>query len=197
METEEEEKVELPQDYVGRNTRASQRVSIKLHEVGPRVSLSLLKVEEGLCSGATLYHSLVIKSEGEAADTALRVAARAALQEKRKLKQIKNVERKRKATEEKAAARKRRRGAQREDGEEEENNDDDAYGNSADVVNYDDNEYDDAEWYRREVGEEPAAELGLAAKSTRGRKAPAPKQSENERAPSVYAKAVVGLKGRQ
>ena len=42
-----------------------------------------------------------------------------------------------------------------------------------------------------------AAELGLAAKSARGRKVPAPKQSENERAPSVYAKAVVGLKGRQ
>ena len=35
------------------------------HEVGPRLSLSLLKVEEGLCDGATLYHALVQKSDIE------------------------------------------------------------------------------------------------------------------------------------
>ena len=41
-ETDEEDKAELPQDYVGRQTKAGQKVSIKLVEVGPRLSLSLL-----------------------------------------------------------------------------------------------------------------------------------------------------------
>ena len=79
---------------MGRNTKKNQKVSIKLLEVGPRLSLSLLKVEEGLCDGATLYHSLVSKSESEAAEIAERIEARAALKAQRRAAQQANVDRK-------------------------------------------------------------------------------------------------------
>ena len=80
-----------------------------MSQVGPRLSLSLLKVEEGLCDGATLYHALVQKSEGEAAETAARVEAKAALKAERREAQAANVERKRAAAAAKSEGRKRRR----------------------------------------------------------------------------------------
>jgi len=208
-ETDDEDKAELPQDYVGRNARKSQRVSIKLHEVGPRISLSLLKVEEGLCDGATLYHALVSKSEGEAADAAARVEARVALKAERKQQQRENVERKRKAEAEKAAAKKRRRGGPSgagggEGGDEDDDEyGDDAYGNGGGDDGLDELD-DDAEWYRREVGEEPAAEMHLVGKGVKRQRseregAAKPAQSENERAPPLFAKAAAALtsKGRK
>ena len=198
-ETDEEDKTELPQDYLhGRNTRSQQRVSIKLHEVGPRMSLALLKVEEGLCDGATLYHALVSKTEEEAAATAERVEARAALKAERKQQQQLNVERKKQEAAEKTTRRKRRRG---EMGDDEEDEDDEggteaadvAYGNGGGAEDEDD---DDAEWYRREVGEEPAPELALKSGGGRAAKRPKVVQSENERAPAPYAKAAAAMRGK-
>jgi len=40
----------------GRVNRASTQSSVKLHEIGPRMTLQLVKVEEGLCSGAIIFH---------------------------------------------------------------------------------------------------------------------------------------------
>ena len=196
-ETDEEDKAELPQDYVGRNAKKNQQVSIKLHEVGPRLGLSLLKVEEGLCDDATLYHALVSKSEDEAAQTAAKVEARAALKQERKQLQADNVARKRAAEQERTDRRKRRRGSPRspgDEGDEDEDEDEDEGGAqatratvSAERAMAEDD--DDEEWYRREVGEEPEAELGLGARRTRSAKEQKPEQTENERAPALFAKA--------
>jgi ribosome biogenesis protein SSF1/2 len=47
--------------YGGRgNVRAGQS-SIRLHELGPRLTLSLYKVERGMASGEVLYHSYISK----------------------------------------------------------------------------------------------------------------------------------------
>ena len=198
-ETDEEDKTELPQDYLhGRNTRSQQRVSIKLHEVGPRMSLALLKVEEGLCDGATLYHALVSKTEEEAAAIAERVEARAALKAERKQQQQLNVERKKLEAAEKTTRRKRRRG---EMGDDEEDEDDEGGTEAADVAygnggGAEDDDDDDAEWYRREVGEEPAPELALKSGGGRAAKRPKVVQSENERAPAPYAKAAAAMRGK-
>jgi len=194
-ETDEEDKAELPQDFVGRNARKSQQVSIKLHEIGPRLELSLLKVEEGLCDGATLYHSLVSKSEEEAAETAARVEARAALKVERKQAQAENVARKRAADEERRARRKRRRGSGGSTGGDDDDDDDgnDEYAGESTtgggLGGHADADADDAEWYRREVGEEPSPELGLSRKRSDSIESTLPLQSENERAPAIYAKA--------
>lgn len=47
--------VQLSSD-VGRINRHSQKCAVKLQEIGPRMTLQLVKVEEGLCSGAVIFH---------------------------------------------------------------------------------------------------------------------------------------------
>ena len=106
METDEEEQAAAP-DF-GRAAPKAERVSIKLHELGPRLRLELVKVQEGLCDGAVLYHSHVTKTGDEAEATADAVARRAALKEERRQQQAENVERKKAAA---AQKKKRRRGA--------------------------------------------------------------------------------------
>jgi hypothetical protein len=68
-----------------------------------------------------------------------------------------------------------------------------AYGNGGGA---EDDEDDDAEWYRREVGEEPAPELALKSGGGRAAKRPKVVQSENERAPAPYAKAAAAMRGK-
>jgi len=160
-ETDEEEKAELPQDYVGRGATANQKVSIKLHEVGPRLSMTLVKVEDGLCAGATLYHALVSKTEGEIAASEEVREAREALKEQRRQTQEANVAAKKAAVQAKAdaklASRKRRRESEAEEGAFEGDEERDAGGL----------EMTDADWYKQEVGEEPDPELFASRKAQR------------------------------
>ncbi|KAL3644762.1 hypothetical protein CASFOL_009942 [Castilleja foliolosa] len=46
--------VNLPTD-VSRVNRASNKSAVKLQEIGPRMTLQLMKVEEGLCNGAVIF----------------------------------------------------------------------------------------------------------------------------------------------
>ena len=48
--------VTLPQNYVGRNNRSQEQRSVRLVEIGPRVTLQLLKIQKGFCEGDVLYH---------------------------------------------------------------------------------------------------------------------------------------------
>lgn len=47
---------------------------MKLTELGPRLSLSLYKVEQGVSEGDVLYHKYIAKSPEEAAATKARVS---------------------------------------------------------------------------------------------------------------------------
>lgn len=40
---------------IGRVNRASTKSAVKLQEIGPRMTLQLIKVEEGLCSGSVIF----------------------------------------------------------------------------------------------------------------------------------------------
>lgn len=56
---------------VGRTNRASTKSAVKLQEIGPRMTLQLVKIEEGLCSGAIIfneYASDVKKNEEESTE---------------------------------------------------------------------------------------------------------------------------------
>lgn len=56
-EVEPDSMVTLGQDYHGHaNTKSSQR-SIALAELGPRMSLKLVKILDGFCEGDVLYHA--------------------------------------------------------------------------------------------------------------------------------------------
>ena len=48
--------VELAQDYLGRGNAANTQRAVRLREVGPRMELRLVKVEEGLNGSEVLYH---------------------------------------------------------------------------------------------------------------------------------------------
>ena len=58
---DDDSKVALPEAYSGRGNSKAQLSSIRLHELGPRLVLSLTKVERGLASGDVLYHSFISK----------------------------------------------------------------------------------------------------------------------------------------
>jgi ribosome biogenesis protein SSF1/2 len=110
-EAEEDDscQVQLPDRYVGRGNAKSQRSALKLVEVGPRLSLELLKVEKGLGAGDVLYHAHVRKTPEEAAALKARKEGEAADRAARRAQQEANVERKRRAVQEKKEGKRQRR----------------------------------------------------------------------------------------
>ncbi|CAM9153626.1 unnamed protein product [Pylaiella littoralis] len=106
---DEESKITLPDDYVGRGNAKSQKSSIRLQELGPRLTLELMKVERGICEGEVLYHSYVTKTADEIKAQRIKVEKRDSLKRKRRDEQAENVARKKQEAEELAAAKAARR----------------------------------------------------------------------------------------
>jgi ribosome biogenesis protein SSF1/2 len=77
----------------GRETPSSLS-ALRLTEIGPRLTLRVVKVVAGLCEGEVLYHALVKKSAAEKAALRAGAAERAQLKEARVAVQKENVERK-------------------------------------------------------------------------------------------------------
>lgn len=101
----EGEEVDLAQQF--KQHRARTRV--KLVEIGPRLTLSLVKTEAGFGTGEVLYHAHVAKSAEEISATARRVKETAGARRRKQKEQEENVNRKRREREEKLEARKSRR----------------------------------------------------------------------------------------
>jgi len=74
-----------------------ERKAVKLAELGPRMKLRLVKVEEGLCEGKVLWHEFVSKTKEEEMETDKVWEQRRREKEERKRVQRENLERKRKA----------------------------------------------------------------------------------------------------
>lgn len=96
-DVEEIRQVTLTQD-LGSKTRgnlAEEKSAIRLVEIGPRMTLSLFKIEEGLMDGEVLYHSIIQKTSKEI--EVLKAKKRRLILEKakRKKQQEDNVRRKR------------------------------------------------------------------------------------------------------
>ena len=165
-----------------------QRVGVRLHEIGPRLSLELVKVQEGVCDGAVLFHAERTKTEEEAAEDAARRQARIDAKDARRKAQEQNVARKRAAKDEKAARRKRRRAGAGEgegegDGDGSDDGGGDGGGDASDEGGDDGGDEGgegptDEEWYRREVGAEP--EPGMFGRA-KGPPAPKSKRAAPER----------------
>jgi ribosome biogenesis protein SSF1/2 len=84
--------VTLPQPI--KKLRRGANSTLRLVEVGPRLTLQLVKAQGGLCEGPVLYHRHVKKNEDEVKEDERRIAARLALKRKRTAEQNINVERK-------------------------------------------------------------------------------------------------------
>ncbi|CAM9505477.1 unnamed protein product [Discosporangium mesarthrocarpum] len=111
---DEDSKVTLPDNYIGRGNVKAQRSCIRLQELGPRLTLKLMKVERGLCDGEVLYHSYVTKTKEEIKAQRAKVEQQDLLRQKRRNEQEANVARKKQAKEDKAAAQLERRRARAE-----------------------------------------------------------------------------------
>ena len=63
-----ESTITLPDKYIGRGNKKAEERAIRLLELGPRMKLSVTKIQEGLNEGEVLYHSFVQKSKKEVQD---------------------------------------------------------------------------------------------------------------------------------
>jgi len=87
-----ESKIVLPEDY--QDKKGGTSVAIKLHELGPRLKMRLLKIEEGLCRGNVVFHSVIQKSKADIKKQLDSLKGKRELKEKRKKQQEENVKRK-------------------------------------------------------------------------------------------------------
>ncbi|XP_074785892.1 suppressor of SWI4 1 homolog isoform X1 [Athene noctua] len=148
--------LELPQAYAGRGNMKAQQSAVRLTEIGPRMTLQLIKVEEGLAQGNVLYHGFIHKTEVEVKEILARKEAKLRLKAERRQKQEADVERKRRQREahrEKSLVGIRRKRQQDGDSDAE----DPGAPEQPDAAEQSDE--DDAEYYREEVGEEPDKDL--------------------------------------
>ena len=76
--------------------KGKKRNVVKLHEIGPRLELSLVKVEEGVCTGKVLYHAYVKKTQEEEEEQERARTESRELKQKRREAQEENVMRKKK-----------------------------------------------------------------------------------------------------
>ena len=72
-----------------------EKRAVKLHELGPRLTLHLIKVEEGICEGRVMWNEFVRKSKEEEKELDQKWKVRREVKEERRRKQREDVERKR------------------------------------------------------------------------------------------------------
>lgn len=178
-EDAEASRVTVQQETKSGKTLARQS-RVRLHEVGPRLELEVVKVEEGLCDGAVLYHAHEERTAQQTAEQQKRVSERELLRAERRREQEANV--RRKAAEKKrkemleAAAKARKEGRLPDDGkkawweeeleaqgrgsgiEDADDGEEEGGRKRRRVGGDDDDEDDDEEYFRQEVGMEPEEE---------------------------------------
>ncbi|CAG9135958.1 unnamed protein product [Plutella xylostella] len=147
--------VVLPQTLATRGAAAESRSAIRLVELGPRISFQLIKVEDGLMDGEVLFHELIEKTEEEKALIKKKREEKRRQKEKRKAQQAENVKRKEREKEE--LKQKSLEGIKKKMSESQRLMElANAESQRADPDQDDD---DDAEYYRDEVGAEPDKDL--------------------------------------
>ncbi|XP_034567344.1 suppressor of SWI4 1 homolog [Notolabrus celidotus] len=153
---------ELPQVYSGRGNMASQQSAVRLTEIGPRMTLQLMKIEEGMGEGTVLYHAIISKTEEEIQEILNRKEAQLKEKQERKKKQEQNVAQKKEKNEENkkkslAGIKRKHVEAEEEDSEVEDPGRQD---DRPAAVESD----DEVEYYRQAVGEEPDEDMFPSAK---------------------------------
>jgi len=151
-EDDEASRVTLSQAVSSRGNIATQQSSVRLVELGPRMSLQLIKIEDGLLDGEVLYHDYIEKTDEEVKEIRAKREKKKREKEKRKKVQGENVKRKEKAKEDhkQKSLEGMNKKAKAVKGE-------DWMGEQSEKV--DDGSDDDEEWYKREVGEQPDKDL--------------------------------------
>lgn len=116
-----------------------EKRAVKLVELGPRMKLKLMKVEEGMCGGRVMWHNFISKSEKDVKKMDDEWNRRKRQKEERKKQQKANIEKKK---EEKAKAKANGQAVDNEDDED---------------VSMDDDDYDD-QWESDDFDEDVEVE---------------------------------------
>ncbi|XP_066253597.1 protein Peter pan [Euwallacea similis] len=145
--------VTINQKIISRGNMESGKSAIKLTELGPRLTLQLFKIEDGLLDGEVLYHDLVYKSEEEKLEIQKKREIKRKLKETRKKTQEANKKAKEQLREENKV--KSLKGMNREKESDVQMKKMVREANEATKMEED----DDKEYYREEVGEDPDADL--------------------------------------
>ncbi|XP_053300179.1 suppressor of SWI4 1 homolog [Pleuronectes platessa] len=168
---------ELPQVYSGRGNMPSQQSAVRLTEIGPRMTLQLTKIQEGMGEGNVLYHTMITKTEEEIQEILNRKEAQLKEKADRRKRQAQNVAQKKEMREENKkkslAGIKRKRDEEEDDSEVEDPGRQD--GATAPHVSDDEEEY-----YRQAVGEEPDEDMFPAKKPRRRPEHGAPRQRRHD-----------------
>ncbi|XP_070581945.1 suppressor of SWI4 1 homolog [Ptychodera flava] len=169
--------VTLPQTVKSRGNIAAHQSAVRLIEIGPRMTLQLLKIEEGLWDGEVIYHEFIQKTDEEIAEIKKRKAKKRKLKENRRKQQEQNVEKKKLARDKQK--KKSLAGMKKKEKEEDEDSEVEQPAADSKVMDESSNDdLEDADWYRKEVGEEPDPEF-FPVKSTRPSLKRKMKSSEN------------------
>ena len=182
-------RVTLPQGLSSRGNMSSEQSSVRLVELGPRMTMSLVKIEEGMHDGEVLYHKFVEKTESEKREIKKAREKRKKEKENRKKVQEQNVKKKEQGKEDHKqksleGMMKKKIQQLKDSGEgvpaqfqgEMADTSSQADGKEENDMSEDDA---DEEWYRKEVGEEP--EKDLFDGNSKGRKRPASNQNIDTR----------------
>lgn len=166
--------VTLPQKLASRGSQIAEKSAIRVMELGPRMTLQLIKVEDGLMDGEVLFHDVYKKTDEEKEAIRKKREARKKLKEKRKREQEMNKKRKEKEKEEHKLKSLEGMDRKRDQVMEEQQKrqprkklnkkmlETDVLMRKAVLESNDaarNSDDDDAEWYRKEVGEEPEKDL--------------------------------------
>ncbi|ORZ01658.1 Brix domain-domain-containing protein [Syncephalastrum racemosum] len=134
--------VELPENYRVRRSNLTQenQRSIRLQEFGPRLTLQLFKIENGLCEGEVLYHRFVQKTKQEVQATEAKRQRLALEKAERREQQEANVEKKQKEKEDrkKQAQSQKPAAADQDEADDEEDDKDEKDNESDDAMDEDD-----------------------------------------------------------
>ncbi|KYN37074.1 Suppressor of SWI4 1 like protein [Trachymyrmex septentrionalis] len=152
-EDDESSHVTLSQKLSSRGNQANSKSAIKLFELGPRITLQLIKVENGLLDGEVLYHEFIHKTEEEKLAIKKRREEKKKLKEKRKRLQEEN--KKKKEVQKQEHKEKSLKGIQKK-------RENDMLLQKIAKESTEKSELeedDDAQYYREEVGEEPDEDL--------------------------------------
>ncbi|KAM6216768.1 suppressor of SWI4 1 homolog [Rhynchocyon petersi] len=168
---------ELPQAIAGRGNMRAQQSAVRLTEIGPRMTLQLIKIQEGVGEGNVLFHSFVHKTEEELQAILAAKEERLRLKAQRQDEQAHNVQRKREQRE--AHRKKSLAGMKRARAEVDGDSDAEDPGAPPEAERagqVDEEEEEEAEYFRQAVGAEPDEDMFPGLIKQRQRTGPSQKK---------------------
>ncbi|MBZ3869090.1 Suppressor of SWI4 1-like protein [Sciurus carolinensis] len=148
---------ELPQAVAGRGNMRAQQSAVRLTEIGPRMTLQLIKIQEGVGEGSVLFHSFVHKTEEELQAILAAKEEKLRLKAQRQNQQAQNVQRKQERRE--AHKKKSLAGMKRARADGDSDAEDPGAPPEAEGPAQQEEEEDEAEYFRQAVGEEPDEDM--------------------------------------